>query len=67
MNEAQRVYSRLQAKLEQQALELAQLRRDYAQFEEMAPPDIPRQEFVHWCFDAWAKRCEREAIEKRRE
>ncbi len=29
------------------------LQRDYALFEEMAPPDVPRSEFVKQCFDAF--------------
>jgi len=54
---------RLAAKAEVLESELERLRHDYALFEEMAPPDVPRQEFVRWCYDAWEEKCEREAVE----
>lgn len=38
--------------------ELAWFRRVYSLFEEMSPPDVPRPEFVKWCFEAWEKQCE---------
>jgi hypothetical protein len=40
------------------AAENARLKRDYALFEEMSPPDMPREEFVRWCYQAWANRDE---------
>lgn len=36
--------------------EVTQLREDYAIFEELSPPDIPRKEFVRWCFEAWEEK-----------
>ncbi len=33
--------------------EIARLRRVYAIFEEMAPPDLPRDMFARGCFAAW--------------
>ena len=33
--------------------EADRLKADYALFEEMAPPDVPRKQFVGWCFTAW--------------
>ena len=33
--------------------ELKRMRRDYEVFEALAPPDVPRRQFVKWCFDAW--------------
>ena len=35
--------------------EIERLQRDYALFEELAPPDVPRAEFVRWCFEAWER------------
>lgn len=34
------------------------LKRDYELFEELSPPDVPRREFVKWCYDAWERECE---------
>lgn len=33
--------------------EVERLRRDYAIFEELSPPDVPRKTFVNWCYKAW--------------
>lgn len=38
--------------------ELDRLKRDYQLFEEISPPDVPRTEFVDWCYDAWDKQQE---------
>lgn len=38
--------------------ELDRMKKFYAIFEEMAPPDIPRQEFVEACFKLWDTRGE---------
>ena len=35
--------------------ELKRFRRDYALFEELSPPDMPRSEFAKACFEAWEK------------
>lgn len=43
--------------------EVERLQRDYAEFEELSPPDVPRKEFVAWCFRAWEEKCEREQRE----
>lgn len=43
--------------------ELERLQRDYAEFEELSPSDVPRREFVSWCFRAWEQKCEREQRE----
>lgn len=39
--------------LEALTVEFARLRNDYAVFEELAPPDMPRKDFANRCFDAW--------------
>lgn len=44
--------------------EIERLQQDYALFEEMAPPDIPRSVFVKQCFDAWEKAAEIERLQK---
>ena len=41
--------------------ELKRMKRDYELFEELSPPDVPRRDFVKWCFDAWERECERNA------
>lgn len=33
--------------------ELRRFERDYEEFEEVSPPDVPRRQFVRWCFEAW--------------
>ena len=35
--------------------EVNRLKRDYAVFEELSPPDMPREIFAKWCFDAYDK------------
>ena len=47
-----------------EADELARFRHDYALFEELAPPDVPRETFVAWCFSAWEE-VQAEAVELR--
>lgn len=47
------------------ASELRCMQRDYGEFEELSPPDVPRRTFVRWCIDAWYERCEREQAEKK--
>ena len=42
--------------------QLERMNRDYAIFEELAPPDMPRKAFAEICFQAWEdkyKPCER--------
>lgn len=46
--------------LETQA-DLDHMKRNYSLFEELAPPDVPRTEFVKWCFNAWEEHREVEA------
>jgi len=38
--------------------ELVRMKRDYELFEEIAPPDVPRRDFVKWCYDAWDRQNE---------
>ena len=42
--------------------EVERLRRDYALFEELSPPDVPRATFVAWCFRAWEEANEARVI-----
>lgn len=49
----QEAIKRADAEIIQLRAELARLRRVYAIFEEMAPPDLPRDMFARGCFAAW--------------
>lgn len=43
----------LSEELNRASKELDRFKRDYALFEECSPPDMPRGEFVKWCYQAW--------------
>lgn len=36
--------------------EIVRFREDYSLFEDLVPPDVPKKEFVKWCFDAWEEK-----------
>jgi len=44
--------------------ELDRFRREYELFENDAPPDVPRRQFVEWCFGAWEKQQAAEAAKE---
>lgn len=44
--------------------ELAHFKHKYHLFEECSPPDVPRQEFVKWCFDAWEREQDVKSVAK---
>lgn len=46
--------------LQAERLEVSRLKKDYALFEELSPPDMPKEVFARWCFEAFDDRYELE-------
>jgi hypothetical protein len=44
--------------IKQLRAQVAWFQKVYLPFEESRPRDVPRGQFVKWCFDAWEEKCE---------